>query len=176
MKKRNNGDRQGAMSDYNKGIELGRKSEHPDHDAMSYMHSDLAYWKCYELNDPQGAMEDYSEAIRHDELRGYGLSHLHSNRAKCMEEKLNDFAGARGDRQLAKEYSRQLDKRIEADRAEEKRRQAEAARAPKTQEGPSVGELNAEAARKKLKGMMEDHSYKNTPYYGNGCNGSSSCR
>ncbi|BBE50454.1 Secretory immunoglobulin A-binding protein EsiB [Ferriphaselus amnicola] len=41
---------------------------------------------------------------------------------------------------------------------------------------PSAWEQSNEAARKKLKGMMDDHTYKTSPYYGTGCNGSASCR
>lgn len=55
----------------------------------------------------------------------------------------------------------------------EKRYAEEAARKA---QGPSVWELNAEAASKKLKEMQADHSHKTSPYYGTGCNGSSSCR
>ncbi len=184
-------DYRGALDDLNKGVKFELNNPNVDHLVMVGLYRERADLKCFHLADPEGALEDYSENISHAEKIFESQTslaqqqHAYRARARCKETVLKDGAGARADYALAdlkearyadiKKMDDAYYEKVQAKAQAERDRQYAEEAARKAQ-GPSVWELNAEAASKKLKEMQADHSHKTSPYYGTGCNGSSSCR
>jgi tetratricopeptide (TPR) repeat protein len=79
------GDSQGALTDYDRAIQLD-----PNY---AYAYSGRGYLKYDKLNDPQGALADYNRSIQ----LAPNYAYAYNNRSLLKREKLNDIQGALAD-------------------------------------------------------------------------------
>ncbi len=129
-----------AVEEYTKGIEMALDpkviasldgySQYNRLDDLSYGYRSRGNAKWKLLNDPKGAIEDFTEAIKYYGEMGNNDSvkwrtYLYEDRAKCKEQ-LNDLKGAKEDRQLASNFN----VKVEAHDAEELRKEASWVKTP----------------------------------------------
>jgi len=147
-----------AVKEYTKAIEMAldpkvtasleNYNQNDKNEDLSSAYTERGNIKSQYLNDPKGAIEDYTEAIKYSEglpdPRYSMESHYwaYEGRAKCKEQ-LNDHKGALADLEQAKilrarqgayqqaEYSRDQDRqaKIEAEKQAERQKAEEQARA-----------------------------------------------
>lgn len=165
------GDYKLAEAELSKQIALSLKSSRVDFYYLSEMYEKRAYFRCFYLNSPYQAIDDYDEANRYyKSTTGRYSPLIDYGKVKCKEERLKDYSGAAADRRQMEQHGKELNDSVE--RA--KRLSEEEARL-RRQGTIDYWDRNSQSTKATLQRMQEEDRARRAADYRrqNNCSGSS---